>query len=438
MAINKWSFLTAAFIFLDEGWIISIVVGFYPAVRLIMMLYSPEPYFYPVGRIIGTANGQICFTITAVLTYHLFRKLIRQRNLYLKLSTTDSLTGMANFSHAIEIAKEMLQEGNISILITDMDRFKQINDTYGHIAGNKVLIDVSQMILKETEGLDKIVGRLGGDEFIIIVKNDGSKRVLGLGERLMASMKDRNFSIDPEIDPINLSFSVGQANSTKTDTDIETLIHKADVNMYYNKYKNHRSSIFVHKHMPLLTKESSELLNVLAEKDMYTYIHCSYTAQYAAALAKELGFPNDKVEALFTAGWLHDIGKVLISSDIVRKHGSLTDDEYFLIKKHVAYGTNILQNLSVPEEIIAYIECHHEHWDGSGYPQKLAGNDISAEARVLQIADSYSAMIIKRVYREVPTPEEALEEIKRNSGKQFDPEYVKAFDMLIRRVGKAV
>ncbi|KNY29592.1 bifunctional diguanylate cyclase/phosphohydrolase [Pseudobacteroides cellulosolvens] len=438
LSINKWSFLTAAFIILDEGYLISILVGFYPAARLLMMLFHPNPSIINVGKIIGVANGQISFTITAVITYHLFRKLLGQRNLYLNLSNTDPLTGLANLSHTIDSAKKMLREGNISLLLTDMDRFKQINDTYGHMAGNKVLIDVSQFILKETEGLDRIVGRLGGDEFIIVVKNDGSKKILDLGEKLMNSLKNKYFSIDPDIDPITLSFSVGQANSTDADIDIEKLMHKADVNMFYNKYKNHRSNMLVDKHKPSLSKEGSELLNVLAEKDMYTYIHSAYTAQYAAALGKELGFSNDKVEILFTAGWLHDVGKVLISNDIIRKSSSLTDDEYGLIKKHVSYGINILHDLSLPEEVMTCIKYHHEHWDGSGYPKKLSQKNIPPEARVLQIADSYSAMIIKRVYRNVLTPEEALEEIKKNSGKQFDPEYVNAFESLVRGISKAV
>ena len=432
LVTNKWSFVLIAYVLLLEDWIVPLIVGLYPAVRLFLLIPKAVEGKYPIGQIIGNINGQIAFTISVVLIYQMFSKLIVERNRYRALSITDSLTGMSNFSNTIEKAKKMLQKGNISILLTDMDRFKQVNDTYGHVAGNKVLIQIAKLLEMETDGLERIVGRLGGDEFIIIVKNDGSQKVLNLGKRLMDIMAEKVFIIDPEIDPISLSFSVGQANSLSKNDDVEKLLHKADIDMYYNKYKNHRVNIFINKETPVLGKDGFELLNVLAEKDMYTYVHSGYTAQYAAALAKELGYRDEKIDAIYTAGWLHDIGKVLISNDIIRKCGSLTDGEYVFVKKHVNYGISILSQLDISSETIEYIKYHHEFWDGSGYPQGISGNNIPPEARILQIADSYSAMIIKRVYRKTFSQEEALEEIIKNSGRQFDPDYVKVFEGFIR------
>jgi len=127
----------------------------------------------------------------------------------------------------------------------------------------------------------------------------------------------------------------------------------------------------------------------------------------------------------YAAGWLHDIGKILISSDIIRKSTTLTPEEYELIKGHVNYGLNIINNLSLPVEIINCIAYHHENWDGTGYPHGLAGESIPFEARILQLADSYSAMIIRRVYRKTLSPEDALNEIISGCGKQFDPNLVK-------------
>ncbi len=434
LVTNKWSFIVIAYILLIDDWLIPLLVGLYPAVQLALLL--PKAMLpdsgYIFGQIIGNINGQVAFTISAVLINQMFSRLIIERNRYRALSITDSLTGISNFTHTIETAKKMIQKGNISILLADMDRFKQVNDTYGHVAGNKVLIQIAKLLEAETEGLERILGRLGGDEFIIVVSNDGSQKVLNLGKKLLEIMAEKVFVIDPEIDPIRLSFSVGQANSESKFDDVEKLLHKADVDMYYNKYKIHRLNIFVNKETPVLCNEGYELLNVLAEKDMYTYVHSGYTAQYAAALAKELGYKDDEVESIYTAGWLHDIGKVLISNDIVRKIGSLTDAEYHFMKKHVNYGISILNDLDLSSETLNCIENHHEYWDGSGYPKGLARNDIPPEARVLQIADSYSAMIIKRVYRKTLTPKQALDEITRNAGKQFDPEFVKVFEGLVR------
>ncbi|MFZ5989544.1 MAG: bifunctional diguanylate cyclase/phosphohydrolase [Bacillota bacterium] len=433
IVINRWSFLVICYLLLLDNFMFPLLAGLYPAARILMLLPLARAGSYPLGQIYGTANGQICFTIMVIIVYQLFGKLLVERNKYRTMSITDSLTGVSNFAHTIETAKKMLQSGGISVLITDMDRFKQINDTYGHVAGNKVLVEVSEFIKRETAGLERVIGRLGGDEFIIVVRNDGSERVMKLGERLLKAIREKMFVIDPELDPISLSFSVGQANSSSSDLDVEKLLYRADINMYYNKYKNHRLNIFINKQKPILSKDGYEMLNVLAEKDMYTYVHSGYTAQYAAALAKELGLPDETVDNLYTAGWLHDIGKILISSDIVRKSGTLTDEEYSMIKNHVDYGLNVLKALNLPDETINCIQYHHEFWDGSGYPKRLSGENIPYEARILQIADSYSAMIIKRVYRKTFTPEEALKEINKSSGKQFDPKLVEVFDNLIRR-----
>jgi diguanylate cyclase (GGDEF)-like protein/putative nucleotidyltransferase with HDIG domain len=440
IVINKWSILTACYVLLLDNILFPLIAGLYPALRIFMLLPESRAGLYPIGKIIGTANGQICFTITLVLIYQLFGKVIIERNKYKKMSITDSLTGVATFAHTIETAEKMIQSGGISILITDMDRFKQINDTFGHVAGNKVLIKVSEFLKAETEGLERIIGRLGGDEFIIVVRNDGkNERVKNLAEHLSKAIREKQFVIDEELDPIRLSFSVGQANSSPydKDTNIEKLLNKADIDMYFNKCKNHRLDIFTKNQKPQLPKEGFELLNVLAEKDMYTYVHSRYTAHYAAALAKEVGLPDNQVELIYAAGWLHDIGKILISSDIIRKNTTLTPEEYVLIKEHVSYGLNIINNLSLPVEIVNCIAYHHENWDGTGYPNKLSGESIPLEARILQLADSYSAMIVRRVYRKTLSPEDALNEIISGCGKQFDPKLVKIFENLIRNKFKA-
>lgn len=432
IAFSKWSILLFCYILLIEDYIIPIAVGIYPSIRMLMLLPEALEGKYPVAQVLGPANGQFCLTIMSVAIYRLFSKLIIERDKFRKMSITDSLTGVATFAHTIETAKKMLQNGNISVLLTDMDHFKQINDTYGHVAGNKVLVEIAEFIKQETEGLEAVIGRLGGDEFVIVVRNDGSKRVLELGESILKSVRNKTFVIDPEMDAIVLSLSVGQANSSPMDNNIEKLLHRADVNMYYNKYKNNRLNFFLNMEKPVISREGLELLSVLAEKDMYTYVHSGYTAQYASALAKELHLSEEKVGQLYSAGWLHDIGKILISSEIVRKADKLSVEEYNQMKKHICYGLNILQSLNLPEDTVKCIQYHHEYWNGSGYPMGLNGNQVPIEARILQVADSYSAMIIKRVYRKTLTQEEAMNEILRNSGVQFDPEIVKVFYNMIR------
>ena len=438
-AINKWTLLLMNYMLLLDGFVFSIIGALYLIINLLLLLPdSLKGGEIPLGQIMGNITGTTMSILLMSSLYYLIGKLIIQRDRFHKLSITDSLTGVATLAHTIVSAREMIKNYPISLLITDMDRFKQVNDTYGHVVGNKVLIEVADLIRKETEGLERVIGRLGGDEFIIVVRNDGSKRVLELCNRLLNVMQEKTFVVDPELDPIKLSFSVGQANSVSKDDYVENLLHAADVNMYFNKYHSHRLNISLDDEKLILPQEGYELLNVLAEKDMYTYVHSANTAHYAAMLAKELGFSKQKVEAVYAAGWLHDIGKILISNDILRKKGKLSDGEYDLIKNHVTYSINILKDFNLSEVTMNCIKYHHECWNGTGYPNKVSGEDIPVEARIIQIVDSYSAMIIKRVYRKKLLQEDALREILKSSGAQFDPHIARVFCDVIRGKAQAI
>lgn len=168
-------------------------------------------------------------------------------------------------------------------------------------------------------------------------------------------------------------------------------------------------------------KQCQLYLHNLAEKDIYTYIHSRFTGQVAAALGAALELPRKTIENLYAAGWLHDLGKILIPGSILQKPFALTEDEYAIMKQHVDDGIRILSGLDLPVTVINAIKYHHERWDGEGYPHHLAGKDTPIEGRILQIADAFSAMTTKRVYRDSLSPEEAMDEVRKNRGTQFDP-----------------
>ncbi|MGD9567272.1 MAG: HD-GYP domain-containing protein [Sedimentibacter sp.] len=200
-------------------------------------------------------------------------------------------------------------------------------------------------------------------------------------------------------------------------------------NMYYSNINSNKFNIKTEsKNIPC---QCNCLLQMLAEKDMYTYTHSQYTAQYAADLAKSLNLNDSIIKDLEIAGWFHDIGKVLVINNILRKNSKLNEIEYSNIQQHVVNGLNILVNCDISPTAISAIKFHHERWDGKGYPNGIYGKNTPIEGRILQIADAFSAMTVKRIYREPFPFEEAIKELKENSGKQFDPQLSKVFiDML--------
>jgi len=213
----------------------------------------------------------------------------------------------------------------------------------------------------------------------------------------------------------------------------------ADKEMYNNKiYK--KSGVKSYDFEGVSPVEFHDLLNTLSQKDMYTLIHSLYVAKYGAMLAESFGLRADQVKEIWLAGWLHDIGKIVIPNEILRKPAGLDDDEYHLMKKHVVYGFDLLKSFQLQDSVLRMVAEHHEKYDGTGYPYQCAGEQISIGGRILAIVDSYSAMTIKRVYRlHQLSKEEALEELVLQKGKQFDPHLVEKFVALMTNgVGFAV
>ena len=346
----------------------------------------------------------------------------------------DSLTGVATLTHIIATGQEILENGsNLTILIIGIDNFKQFNDTYGHLTANNVLIKFGQRLLFKTANLNCVVGRLGGDEFVVLIKDYQHVQGDSISEVVYNLLKEELYQIEPGIEPLNVAFTIGEAvNLSIAPTNIQKLIQKAEANMEYNKYKNRKAITDIDQNIEIFHNQANQLLKVLSEKDMYTYVHSQYAAKYAVILAESLGLSDCLIEQIYIAGWLHDIGKIVITSDILRKPTKLEQDEYSIIQQHVMNGLNIIRTFDFPETVKNAIQYHHERWDGKGYPYGISGEDTPIEGRILQITDAFSAMTIKRVYREQLTIQGAVDEISRHSGSQFDPQLAQVFIEMIK------
>lgn len=369
----------------------------------------------------------LCSVASTIIGY-LIRQLVKERDKYKELSIIDSLTGLPNLSYLINLGEKMYnRHSSITIFIIDIDNFKHFNDTYGHLIGNNVLVQMGNSLKDEFMDVQGIVGRLGGDEYVALVENLCKDDAYDLFLKLNNSLLSKQFKCDPALAPITISCSIGMSYAEKGSIiRLQELLHLADMNMYYNKQKSRGPSIKLNS-TDLVQDKYKSLLITLAEKDMYSYVHSQYVAYYAVILSKALNLPSNMIAEISLAGWFHDIGKILIPNDILRKTGYLADEEYTLMKGHVLDGLNILEKFQLSDIAINAIKYHHARYDGKGYPFEILGQDTPIEAKILQVADAFSAMTVKRVYRELMSEKDALKEICSHKGTQFDPEIVDAF-----------
>jgi len=174
------------------------------------------------------------------------------------------------------------------------------------------------------------------------------------------------------------------------------------------------------------------LARTIDEKDLYTYGHSERVCQYALALGRNTGLPDDRLSLLAKAALLHDLGKVEVPTAILRKPASLTDAEFEEVARHPARGAEVLGSHEAFAEVAAVVRHHHERVDGTGYPDGLSGADTPVESRILAVVDAYDAMVSNRPYRHAKTTDEALGQLRRGAGSQFDPLYTAAFVSIVR------
>lgn len=333
---------------------------------------------------------------------------LRYLNLY------DSLTGLFNRSRFEQEMRHIGGEENCSVglVVCDLDGLKLINDTLGHEQGDRQLIDVADL-LKRCFRPEDHIARISGDEFAAILPNVDAETLTTICRKISQEVDEYNLLLPNA----RLGLSIGHA-MRGCPTDMNTLFIEAENEMYRQKrLRDENASQFI----------LDGMFQSVVARDYFENGHPQRVEEYAAKLATVLGLSFEQAENLRLLSRYHDIGKVGLDERIVMKPGRLTTDERQRIAQHCEIGCRIARCVPVLAPVADLILKHHEQWDGSGYPLGLKHTDIPLECRILAIADAYEVMTAGRPYRHALSKTEAIEELRRGAGTQFDPKLLELF-----------
>lgn len=336
------------------------------------------------------------------------------------LSFHDALTGLYNRAYF----EEELERYNfpryypLSIVMFDVNGLKVINDTFGHSEGDRLLQHLSQILTSVSRQGD-ILARIGGDEFAILLPSTTSEQAHNFCERIKKACQQ------DKIKPIYLrpNISLGHTTQEGEYKDINSLIKEADRNMYQDKLLNSKSR----------EKYFLETFRIiLVERDPHTSDHAQRLQELALSLGKRVGLTEYQLGNLKLLALLHDMGKIGIPDRILFKTFILTPSEWKKMKEHSRIGYRMAKNIPDFFPIAREILYHHEHWDGTGYPEGLKGEDIPLLSRIISIIDAYDVMQSRRSYKGPISKTKALKEIERCAGTQFDPQLVEIFLKIVK------
>jgi two-component system, cell cycle response regulator len=327
---------------------------------------------------------------------------------------TDSLTGLANRRRLMfDLEREVSIAGAdapCALLLFDLDGFKQYNDRFGHPVGDALLARLGHRLGLAVTPVG-MAYRLGGDEFCVIAPLD-EPRALDLRERARNALTDRGRGFE-------VGSSCGLVMIPDEAGDVSAALRLADERLYAEKGEGRRS---------VVTRETSDaLLQVLEECEPDLNGHVKEVSELARDVGSRLGLKAGQLDELTRAAELHDVGKVAVPSSILRKPGPLDEHEWSFVRQHTLVGDRILSAAPALSPLASVVRSSHENYDGSGYPDGLAGEQIPLAARVVAVCDAYHAMTSDRPYRGARAHWEAIEELRQCSGRQFDPVVVAAF-----------
>jgi diguanylate cyclase (GGDEF)-like protein/putative nucleotidyltransferase with HDIG domain len=388
--------------------------------------------------------GLFLFLIIAILLSMSFKQLFMLYREVSEKAIRDQRTGLYNHGYfeellIKELAATKTSDSTFSLAILDLDNFKNYNDTYGHLSGDKLLEFFGKLLQTECKSHSYSVARHGGEEFTILMPGKHEKEAFTFINQLRKKANDSYFD-GVEIFPHGcLSFSAGIIEYNKGIYDKSQLLDKADQAMYYAKAQG-KNLVHIYNEQSLIQKtidiekdiiEIEQQLKIFLSKDIYTFQHSKRVFSYAMEICDYISLSDSEKKALILGSLFHDIGKLEVPKHILKKKESLTSEEWEIVKKHVVWGKDIVSAIDKYKELIPLVELHHERVDGKGYPHGLQGEEIPKLARILCIIDSFDAMTTERPYQPTKTFDQAIEELRNCSGEQFDAAFVEPFITMI-------
>ena len=398
-----------------------------------------------MGGLGNLRNDVVVVTITAALIaavflYLVFRgaqgRLARQALALVEASRRDPLTGMPNHgtlveSLATEIERARKDGSSLGVALIDLDGFRLLNDNHGHRAGDEALSAVAALLEARTAG-QLLIGRYGPDEFLLVSSTHDGEALRPVIEGVVEGINGLALQFD-ETERLPVTVSVGICTYPTHGASVTALLSSVVRTLEEAKASGGNAIRLagIEGEVDQGVASSFDVLKglVLAvdTKDRYTKRHSEDVTRYAMFIAGRLGLDDDMLQAIQVAGLLHDVGKIGIPDDILRKPGRLTAPEADVIRQHVALGDMIVREVPNLETVRAGILYHHERWDGKGYLAGLAGEEIPMIGRILAVADSFSAMTTTRPYRKALDIKEAIARLGDAAGSQLDESLVKAF-----------
>jgi diguanylate cyclase (GGDEF)-like protein/putative nucleotidyltransferase with HDIG domain len=395
----------------------------------------------------------------------------------------DAKTGLFNARHFAtqlddELARAARFERPLSVLMADLDHLREVNNTYGHLAGDAVLAGIADVFREQLRHYD-VPARFGGEEFVILLPETPPDQALEIAERVRRAVAERSFAVTTSIEPIRVTVSIGVAAFPDDGRGTNELIHQADLAVYRAKLQGRnrvvgataepcdeplvpprprvstlasvaggepdadggqamettdtQAASLAQANRALKERSTAAMESLSATvdaRDAYTSGHSRRVQRLALAIGRELGLSHAELAVLGLAALFHDIGKLAVPDAILLKPGGLDPEEWPLMRLHAAEGARIIDRLGFLADAVPAIRHHHERFDGDGYPDGLHGEEIPLGARIIHVADAVDSMLTPRSYRPALPPSEVLRELRRSAGAQFCPRCVAAVERL--------